>query len=191
LLLTDQPQRLQQPVGKDFDTVTQPLWAWLDEAHRDMWRSGRIFPRSSPDQRRLLGDGEVDWALAFNPAEGARAVRAGELPRSIRGTHLAGGALANSHFLAIPFNSSASAGARVAANFLLSAAAQARKADVTVWGDPTVLDLNKLSAQQRALFSRMAQDASMPTPAGRLLLEPHATWTAALERAWSVRYGNQ
>lgn len=191
LLLTDQPQRLQQPVGNDFDAVAQPLWAWLDEAHRDMWRSGRIFPRSSPEQRRLLGDGEVDWALAFNPAEGARAVRAGELPRSIRGTHLAGGALANSHFLAIPFNSSASAGARVAANFLLSAAAQARKADVTVWGDPTVLDLNKLSAQQRALFSRSAQDASMPTPADKLLLEPHATWTAALERAWSVRYGNQ
>jgi len=189
LLVAANPERLQQPVGDDFDSVTRPLWEWLDGAHPMLWRSGRIFPRSFPDQRRLLGDGEVDWALAFNPADAARAVRNRELPDTLRAFHFLGGALANSHFLAIPFNSSASAGARVVANFLLSPAAQARKADVAIWGDPTVLDIARLTTAQRSQFEQGARDASLPAPARRLLLEPHATWTAALERAWSVRYG--
>lgn len=188
LLLCTQPERLQTPVSGDFEKVTRPLWAWLDTAHASMWRSGRIFPRSSSEQRRLLGDGEIDWMLAFNPAEAARAIRAGELPRSIRGLHLSGGTLANSHFLAIPFNSSATAGARIVANFLLSPEAQARKADAAVWGDPTVLNLHSLDDAQRSRFALAMQDASIPPASDHLLPEPHASWTAALERAWASRY---
>jgi len=188
LLLAADAARLQQPVSSDFDVVTQPLWTWLDAAHPHLWRSGRAFPRSSPEQRRLLGDGEVDWLLAFNPSEAARAIRARELPDSIRGVHFAQGALGNSHFLAIPFNSSASAAARVVANFLLSPAAQARKADIAHWGDPTVLAMAALTPAERALFGTGGRDAASPAP-GPLLLEPHPSWTPALERAWSLRYG--
>lgn len=189
ILLCDQPQRLREPVADDFEAVTRPLWAWLDSAHPHLWRSGRIFPRGTPELRRLLGDGEVDWMLAFNPSEAARAIRAGELPKGIRGLHLEGGTLANSHFLAIPFNSSASAGARVVANFLLSPEAQARKADVRIWGDPTVLNLDLLTGEQRARFTIARRDDAIPPPPDRLLPEPHASWTSALERAWAARYG--
>lgn len=189
ILLCDRPERLQKPVADDFGDVTRPLWAWLDSAHPKLWRSGEVFPRSAPEQRRLLGDGEVDWMLAFNPAEAARAIRAGELQRTVAGLHLEGGTLANSHFLAIPFNSSAHAGARIVANFLLSPEAQARKADVEFWGDPTVLSLNLLNDAQRAPFSHATRDASIPPPPDRLIPEPHATWTPALERAWAARYG--
>lgn len=190
LLLAADPSRLQQPVAADFDAVTRPLWAWLDAAHPLLWRSGRVFPRGLPEQRRLFGDGEVDWLLAFNPSEGARAVRARELPASVRGMHFAQGALGNSHFLGIPFNASATAGARVVANFLLSPEAQARKADPAHWGDPTVLSMTTLRPAERALFDRGANDAAWPSPVP-LLPEPHPSWTPALERAWSVRYGNR
>ena len=50
-----------------------------------------------------------------------------------------GGTLGNTHFVAIPFNANAAAGAMVLANFLMSPEAQARKQDPKVWGDPTVL----------------------------------------------------
>jgi putative thiamine transport system substrate-binding protein len=190
LLLAADPTRLQQPVASDFDVVTRPLWAWLDAAHPQLWRSGRIFPRSLPDQRRLLGDGEVDWLLAFNPSEGARAIRARELPASLRGMHFSRGALGNSHFLGIPFNASASAGARVVANFLLSPEAQARKADTAHWGDPTVLSMDALGPADRKRFDVGPQNAAWPTPVP-LLVEPHPSWTPALERAWSVRYGTR
>jgi putative thiamine transport system substrate-binding protein len=71
---------------------------------------------------------------------------------------------------------------------LLSAQAQAKKADIAVWGDPTVLALNKLNAQDRALFT------STPLP-GQLrktapaIPEPHASWVDALEKEWIRRYG--
>jgi putative thiamine transport system substrate-binding protein len=78
-------------------------------------------------------------------------------------------------------------GAKVFANFLLSPEAQARKADVAVWGDGTVLKTSLLPADVQA---RMAK-----TPPGALaeavptLPEPHASWVEALEAEWLKRYG--
>jgi putative thiamine transport system substrate-binding protein len=62
---------------------------------------------------------------------------------------MAGGAIGNTHFLAIPFNASAKEGAQVLINFMLSPLAQARKADIAVWGDPTVLAAGQ-AARRRA-----------------------------------------
>ena len=66
-----------------------------------------------------------------------------------------GGTLANTHFVAIPYNAAAKAGALVAADFLLSPEAQARKQDPKVWGDPTVLAVAKLDAADRARFDAL------------------------------------
>lgn len=186
--LTDDPERLGRPAGDDFERVTQPLWQWLDRAHAGMWRSGRLFPRSGPAQRELLATGELDWMLSYNPAEAARAIRQGELHDTIGATHFEGGALANSHFLAIPWNSGARAGAMVAANFLLSPKAQARKADARYWGDPTVLDLARLAPDDRELFGTRTAGPAVPPEPRRYLPEPHPSWTTRLERAWRVRY---
>lgn len=189
LLLTQSPERLSQPVAEDFETVTRALWAWLDRAHPHLWRAGRIFPRGASEQRRLLGDGEVDWALSFNPAEAARAIRQGELPDSVRGIHFRGGALSNSHFLAVPFNARAREGAMVVANFLISPEAQARKADAAIWGDPTVLAMEQLSGDERRLFRSSDPSPAKPLANAPRLTEPHPSWMQALERAWAERYG--
>jgi putative thiamine transport system substrate-binding protein len=187
LLLVSDPGRLQRPVASDFAAVTRPLWAWLDAAHPAMWRRGRLFPPSGPAQRELLGVGEVDWMVAFNPLEGLRAIAQHEVPDTVRATSFSGGALANSHFLAIPANARNPEGAMVVANFLLSAEAQAYKADVSVWGDPTVLDLSALSPSDRRLFGEQSA-ASLGGPGG-VLSEPHPSWSAELERDWIARYG--
>lgn len=188
LLLTNDVDRLGRPVDDDFDAVSAPLWAWLDRAHPGMWREGRLFPPSGPAQRDLLAVGELDWMLSYNPAEASRAIRQDELNPGIRGLYLDGAALANSHFLAIPFNASATAGARVVANFLVSAEAQARKADERIWGDPTVLDFGRLAPEARAQFTAVGAGAATPPPPERLIAEPHPSWTLALEKAWLVRY---
>jgi putative thiamine transport system substrate-binding protein len=191
LLMVNDRERLQRPVGSDFEAVTKPLWRWVEAARPKLWRAGRVYPRSGPEQRRLLGDGEVDWAVSFNPSEADRAMRAGELPATIRAVHFRGGVLSNSHFLAIPFNARAKEGARVVANFLLSPAAQARKADEAIWGDPTVLSMEHLSSGERARFATLAAGPATPHLEGPLLSEPHPSWTTALERAWIQRYGAQ
>ncbi len=188
LALTPGRQRFSKPVGADFETATAALWRWLDAAHPFMWRKGRNFPASGPAQRRLLGDGEVDWAMGFNAAEASRAIASGEFPPSVRSVRFSAGALTNSHFLAIPYNARQKAAALVAANFLISPVAQARKSDESLWGDARVLALGKLTAADRAAFAALPRGAATLPANGAVLDEPDPSWTQALEQAWIRRY---
>lgn len=188
LLLADDPSRLQSPAGDDFAEVSAPLWAWLDRAHASMWRAGRLFPLSGPAQRELVAAGELDWMLSYNPSEASRAIRQGELQPTMGAMRFDGGTLSNSHYLAIPRNSGSKAAALVVANFLLSPAAQRRKADEATWGDPTVLDLDALGAREREGFTRLRGGRATPPPVQTFLPEPHPSWTMRLERAWLERY---
>ena len=190
VLLARDCDALRHPVGVDFDSVTAPLWRWLDAAHPSLWRRGRLFPPSGPAQRELLATGEVDWAMAFNPADASRAVLHGELPATIRAMSFKAGALGNSHFLAIPINARNPDGARVVTNFLLSPEAQARKADVRIWGDPTVLDISALSEADRRRFDDSRSERTAPA-AGPVISDLDATWMTALEHAWIARYGHR
>ncbi len=74
------------------------------------------------------------------------------------------------------------------ANFLLSPEAQARKADLKVWGDPTVLDLSKTLRTDRALFPSQALPGSVKHPAPAIP-EPHGSWVPIIEALWLTRYG--
>jgi len=180
------------PDDASFDDATQPVWAYLDALTPHLWRRGRGYPANGPMLRQLLNDGEIDIAFAFNPAEAASSIAQGLLPDSVRSYVLDGGTIANAHFLAIPFNSGAKDAAMVTANFLLSPEAQARKADPRVWGDPTVLDLERLSAADARAFADLPRAAAAPDAEAttRTLAEPHPDWTLRLERAWLARYGH-
>ena len=184
-----QRQALYQPVtSATFEARTAPLWRTLDTVHPHLWRKGRQFPLSAGAQRQMMADGELLWALTFNPNEAATEIAAGRLSASTISYQFDGGTLGNTHFLAIPFNTQAFAAAQVTANFLLSAQAQAHKADIAVWGDPTVLAVNKLPAAQRAWFQSATLPGQLQTFAPAIP-EPHASWVDALEKEWARRYG--
>ncbi|RUT28764.1 ABC transporter substrate-binding protein [Arsenicitalea aurantiaca] len=179
------------PPPDDADAVLAPLWAWLDGVHPDLWRSGRVFASGVTQIKTLLADDEIDIAMTFNPGEASSAIAEGLLPASVRSFVLDYGSIGNAHFLAIPVNASAPEAAMVVADFLLSPEAQARKADETVWGDPTVLDIGRLDADGRALFDALETGPATlaPEARGALLPEPHPAWTEAIERGWLARYG--
>ena len=190
--LAPDPAVLQQPVSEDaFGTTTDPLFAWLDAAQPNLWRGGRAYPRDYGGLRRLLADDEVDLAFAFNPSDASSAIANGELPDTVRSYVFEGGTLGNTHFLAIPFNSDAAAGAMVLANFLLSPEAQAKKQDPNVWGDPTVLAVERLPAEDQARFAALDLGIATlpPEKLGRTLPEPHPSWVARIEKEWARRYG--
>ncbi len=177
----------QPPVEAAFAQQTATLWQFLDALHPHLWRGGKQFPQNPAAIRQMMADGELLLALTFNPNEPANEVATKRLPASTVAWQFTKGTIGNTHFVAIPYNARAKAGAQVVANFLLSAKAQARKADIQHWGDPTVLDLKRLPPSERALFppqplpGQVAQSA--PT-----LPEPHAGWVEPLEREWTRRY---
>ncbi|OOE87579.1 ABC transporter substrate-binding protein [Salinivibrio sharmensis] len=174
LELTNSPEALYLPVEDvDFDAVTAPLWQYLDKLHSVAWREGTQFPSSSAETLQLLDDGELLVAIAFNPNAAKAAVASGKLASSARAFAFDQGALSNIHFMAIPYNANAKAGAMVAINFLMSEKAQLRKADTQVWGDPPVVKLSDTAEVSR--FNTQP--------------EPHPSWQTALETAWLKRYG--
>lgn len=192
IALTPDPQVLQAPPRDQasVEAATAPLWAFLDQLTPLLWRQGRHYPASGPAQRQLLADGALDFAFSFNPGDLDSAIALGLLPPSTLAYLFDDGSLGNSHFLAIPYNAKAKAGALVAIDFLLSPEAQARKADPAIWGDPSVLAIEKLPPNDRALFKNLPNPPQALTPGVRaaVLDEPHPAWVEALESAWTARY---
>lgn len=188
----EDPALLAGPVGDaDFEAVTAPLWAYLEDINPHLWRSGRAYAADTSELKNLLADGEIDIAMTFNPGEASAAIRADELPGTVRSFVLDYGSMGNAHFVTIPFNANAKAGAMVVANFLLSPEAQAKKADETVWGDPTVLNLDALDPEDRALFDALDRGPATLSPDefGETLREPDTSWTEPLEAEWMRRFG--
>ena len=189
--LLEDPSILMRPVDPEtVDAQTAPVWAWLDRVHPDLWRSGKVFAADTTQLKMLLADRETDIAMTFNPGEASSAVHDGLLPETTRSFVMDYGTIGNAHFLAIPFNATAKAGAMVVADFLLSPEAQAKKADESVWGDPSVLAYAKLPAEGRALFDALDNGAATLGAAelGTALTEPDPSWTEWLEAEWARRY---
>ncbi len=193
LELTPDQAVLQRPVAEaDFATATEPLWRWLEEIRPYLWRQGQSFPASGPALHQLLDDGEVDFSMAFNPAEASNAISAGQLPDTVRSFILEGGTIGNTHFVAIPFNAAHKAAAMVVADFLMSPEAQAHKQDPRVWGDGTVLDLAALGPADQARFAALPQGVATLSPEQLVPVrpEPHPSWMVKIEAEWLRRFSS-
>lgn len=185
------PSAVAEPLDEaSARSVTAPLWAYLDTLHPHLWRDGRSYPADAAALRRLLADGEVSFALAFNPARASAAIAAGELPDTVRTFVFDGGTIGNTHFIAVPYNAAGKEAAMVVADFLMSPEAQIRKQDPEVWGDFTVLDVAALPESDRKAFEALPLGIATLSPQalGPVLPEPHPSWVGWLEAEWERRY---
>ena len=183
---------LYQPATKQAQDKLLPiLWRYLDSLHPLLWREGRHFNDSAMALRRLLDDSEISIAMTFSAADIAQAVDRYELPITTQSYAMKDGQLANTHFVAIPFNARHRHAAKVVANFMLSPTAQAFKQHPKVWGDKTVLDMRMLTKEQRSLFSELYTHQSVATlnEDTHKLAEPHPSWHEAILQGWQERYG--
>ena len=188
---TEHQDWLKEPYSEArFERVTSPMWRYLDSLHPHLWREGREFPDSAEVMMDLFADGILDIALSFNPNDASQRILDGRFAPSVRTYIHEMGTVGNTHFLAIPFNADARAGALVWLNLLLTPEAQAEKADPSVWGDPTVIDVSRLGAQDQELFRSLNLGPATLSAADRgiPLSEPHASWVEPIERAWKERY---
>jgi putative thiamine transport system substrate-binding protein len=191
--LTPDPEVLQSTAtDANFMKATAPLWAWYDALRPHLWREGREFPATGTAQIQLLNDGEISLAISFNPADAAVSIKKGTLPESARVYVLDKGTIGNTSFVAIPYNAANKEGAMVVANLLLEPEVQAQAQDPKWIGSVTILNLEKLSLDQRRLFERPADAVGLPTNAelGASLPEPHPSWMTRIVDEWERRYSN-
>ncbi|KPJ88485.1 MAG: hypothetical protein AMS17_05335 [Spirochaetes bacterium DG_61] len=125
--------------------------------------------------------------MTYHQAHAQNAILTGQYKESVRTIVMRDGSIYNTHFTAIPFNAPNKPGALVTANFLLSFEAQYSKNDPANWGDFTVLDLNRLSREERELFKTLdLGQATLPVDvlAQHAVPEIRAEYLEALEKGW-------
>lgn len=190
-LLSDPTVLAAPATDENYAEVTAPLWAFLDELTPTLWRQGRAYPATGPAQLQLIADGETDLAISFSPGEATAAIANNQLPPTVRTFVLDKGTIGNASFVAVPYNSGSKAGAMVVANFLMSPEAQARAQDPAILGYGTVLDMEALSAEDRAVFDGLELGIATLSPAalGTVQAEPHPSWMTRIADDWMHRYG--
>lgn len=169
------------------DELTPALWERLREVAPSLWREGRTYPRDAVALDRLFADGEVDFTMTYGPATLTGLVEDGTFPATTRVLELDEGTVGNASFLALPVTAGDPEGAMVVADLALSPEQQALKADPSVWGQFTVLDLDLLDPADRARFD--ALPASPVVPPYEELSEDaqpelSSSWVGPLDEGW-------
>ncbi|MCQ3973746.1 MAG: ABC transporter substrate-binding protein [Anaerolineae bacterium] len=170
-----------------FDDKFARCWDTLNEIEPDLWRKGQTYPESHARQQDLFANGEVYFDMAYNPAEASSLVEAGKFPQTTRTLVFDSGTIANTHYVAIPYNSPHKAGTMVVANFLLSPEAQHGKADPANWGDFPAIEVSRLPQSWQERFAALPRGVATLADealAARRLPELRATWRVAAEKAW-------
>jgi putative spermidine/putrescine transport system substrate-binding protein len=135
----------------------------------------------------LFADGVIDFSFSYHQGEASRNILDGIFPESVRTYVFNEGTIANTHFVAIPYNAGDKAAAMVTANYLLSPEAQLAKADPQTWGDFSVLKPELLPRKWQKRFQEQARgkatlsDEELQT---HQLAEPPGKILIYLEKGW-------
>ena len=170
-----------------YDATAPAVWQYLRELKPHQWRGGDTFPQDVEQLNSLFAAGEVDFTMSYNPTFASGAISRGTFPSTTRTVLLHGGTLANTHYLAIPFNAANKAGAMIVANVAQSPAAQIEKAKPDVWGDLPILSPTRLSDQDGAALEAVPRGPATLPPeelAANALPEPGSAWVDRIEQDW-------
>lgn len=135
-----------------YKMASERLWAYLNELKPYLWKNGKTYPESVAQLHQLLANGEVDFSMSNNDGEVDNKAEQGVLPDTARAYVLDTGTIRNSHYLGIPIQAPNKDAALVLANFLISPEAQLKKALPKVWGDGSVLDIDRLEPEWKNQF---------------------------------------
>ena len=134
--------------------VIQPAIDYLNEIKPYLWNKGKTYPQTSAQLDNMFSDNEVYVNMTYSPNGVMSRIKSGEFSKDTKILEFDKGNISNTHFVAIPKNSKNQSGAIILANFLISIDAQASKSDIKNWGDTTVLDIDKMTAEEKSMFSK-------------------------------------
>ena len=155
-----------------------------------LWRNGSTYPESPVRMNTLFADGEIDFSFSYHQGEASRNILDGIFPDTVRTYVFDEGTIANTHFVAIPYNAKDKAAAMVVADFLISPEAQLEKAKPGVWGDFPAISTGKLLPEWKTKFKQLARGAATLSDEElqeHQLPEPPSDILVYLEKGWEER----
>ncbi|GAB6091425.1 ABC transporter substrate-binding protein [Spirochaeta dissipatitropha] len=129
------------------------LWDYLNDLAPYLWQEGRSYPRELSVMDSLFERGEIAVNMNYTQANAQSRILEGRYPDTVRTFVMDEGTVFGTHFTAIAWNSTNPAGALVLANLLLDPEVQASKNEPANWGDFTVLEISRLSAEDQERFA--------------------------------------
>ncbi len=166
-----------------YDKYSAQLWAYLNGIKQYFWKAGKTFPEGVAQLHQLYASGEIDFTMSNNDGEVDSKILQGILPETSRAYVLDAGTIQNSHYMGIPKNSAHAAAAMTVCNFLISPEAQYEKARPSVWGDGTVLAIDKLPPAWQERLRHIPQRTHAPQRAeiqAKALPEPASKYMIRL-----------
>ncbi|KAF0194862.1 MAG: hypothetical protein FD169_1604 [Bacillota bacterium] len=180
-------------VAADKDAIydiIKPALDFLNELEPYLWEAGRTYPPDVASLDRMFAEGQILWAMSYTPLQAAQLIAKNEVPATTQTFVFAEGNIGNTHYVAIPFNSPNKDAALALIHHLTSVAMQTAKLDVNNWGDLPVLDINRLSAEERSVLQGVDIGRGV-LPIDELLRrrlpEVHARKVAIIEELWRER----
>lgn len=138
-----------------YTKYSAELWQYIHELKPYLWREGKAFPEAVAPMHQLFASGELWFTMSNNDCEVDNKILEGLFPNTARAYVPDFGSIQNSHYMGIPKLSNNKAAAMVVCNFLISPEAQYKKMDPQIWGDGTILDVNKLSSEWKSKFANL------------------------------------
>jgi len=162
-------------------------YAALQEIGPSLWREGSTYPESPVRMNTLFADGEIDFSFSYHQGEASRNILDGLFPDTVKTYVFEEGTIANTHFVAIPYNAKDKAAAMVVANFLISPEAQLQKATPDVWGDFPAIASSKLPPEWQQKFAELPRGSATLSDQElqrHQLPEPPSDILVYLEKGW-------
>ena len=145
-----------------YEELSMQLWDYLNRVKPYFWKEGATFPSSVAQMHQLYANGELWFTMSNNDGEVDNKVAQGLFLESSRAYVFATGTIQNSHYLGIPVHSAHKEAAMVVINFMISQEAQLEKMNPEVWGDGTVLSMEKVSTEWKGKFENIPQRKYAP-----------------------------
>lgn len=152
------PTSLDGPFDEEkYTALSQKLWKYINDHKKYFWKEGRTFPKEQSKMGQYYANGELSLVYGFSEGGIEEKVLNGLYPRSTRGYAWENGTIKNSNYLGVLYNAPQKAGAMQVIDFLLSPAAQLKKADVNGMNSNTVLYIESLTAEWQEKFKKVAK----------------------------------
>lgn len=170
------------------EAAIKPAIDYLKELKPYLWREGETYPATIAQLDNMFADNQVSMSMSYTPNIVASKIATGEYPDTANSFVFEKGTIGNTHFVAIPFNAQNKEGAMAVVDYIMSPEAQASKYDPANWGDLPVVDSDKMSAEEKALFDKvdigkgvLAQDVLLE----RRVPEMPAKLVPIIEEIWA------
>lgn len=155
-----------------FTNMSAPLWNYLSAIKPYLWDDGKTYPSSISNSYQMLSNGQIALAMTFGGAGIEPLISSGQLPSTAR-VYCMNTSIANTNYVAIPYNSNAKAAAMVVANILLEPQFQADFIKLT--GNGASIDVNNLTGWRAADIN----DAMSSLPNGTFVPQSELAATSA------------